>query len=66
VGLGNQKIGKLLRFSDPNRLYGLLKAAQTVENSLRERRPGGVTLHRTEEPLSKAKTRLIMPIDRNA
>jgi hypothetical protein len=59
---GNQQIGKRLKFSDPDRIYDLLRAAkcpvedhQIVEEALRQRRPGSVNLHLSEEQYQKLK-----------
>jgi hypothetical protein len=59
---GNQQIGKRLRYADPDRIYDLLRAAncqiedhQIVEHALRQRRPGSVNLHLSEEQYNKLK-----------
>jgi hypothetical protein len=59
---GNQQIGKRLKFSDPDRIYDLLKAAhcpiedhQVVQQALRQRRPGSVNLHLSEDQCQKLK-----------
>jgi hypothetical protein len=56
----NQQIGKRLKYSDPSRIYDLLRAAncpiedhQIGEHSFSERRPGSVELHLTEQQYQK-------------
>jgi hypothetical protein len=58
----NQPVGKRLFYSDPTRIYDLLRAArssvedhQIVELALRDRRPGSVELSLTEEQCQKLK-----------
>lgn len=58
----NQQIGKRLNYTDPTRIYDLLRAAncsiedhQIVELAFRERRSGSVELRLTEEQYQKLK-----------
>jgi hypothetical protein len=59
---GNQQVGKQLMYTDPNKVFEILRAAhaqqedyQTVEEALRTRRPGSVELNLTQEQYDKLK-----------
>ena len=57
---GTTKVGKRHRYTDPERIYDILRAAHcqqedhhTVALALQERRPGSLDLHLTEAQYNK-------------
>lgn len=59
---GSSQLGKRLHYNDPDRIYEILKAAHCQQEdhhmvalTLKERRPGSLDLHLTEEQYNKLK-----------